>query len=79
MACAYFSVGDIYRGNFYANQHDQFLIDRVIQGVKCKAIPYTANKEGGYDWVDLNKGFVSTCAWYIFAKNRFNPLKLLSY
>ena len=41
-----------------------------------KSLPYTANKDGGYTWVDVNKGFVSCAVWYIFAKNEFNPLKL---
>jgi hypothetical protein len=26
--------------------------------------------------VDPKKGFVSVAAWYIFAKNRFNPMRL---
>lgn len=76
IACAYMTCGDRQRGYFYANQLDAYIIDRVINGVKTRAIPYTANKAGGYDWVDINKGFVSVAAWYIFAKNGFNPLQL---
>ena len=76
MACAYFAVGNLERGCFYANQLDPFLIERTMNGVTVKALPYTMNTEGGYEWVDTKKGFVSTAAWYIFAKNGFNPLTL---
>lgn len=76
MACAYMAVGNKKRGFFYANQLDAFLIDRTINGVKTRALPYTGNKTGEYGWVKLNKGFASSVAWYIFAKNGFNPLKL---
>jgi len=76
MACSFFAAGDETRGNFYANQMDALLIDIDINGVATRSIPYTAGKNGGYDWVNLNKGFVSTAAWYIFAKNRFNPMML---
>jgi len=76
MACAYFAAGNEERGNFYANQMDAFLIDRNINGVHVRALPYTVNKDGGYDWVDVNKGATSAAAWYIFAKNHFNPFTL---
>ncbi|MEJ2194862.1 MAG: T9SS type A sorting domain-containing protein, partial [Ignavibacteriaceae bacterium] len=52
---------------------DSFLIDRTIGSSTFLAIPYTANKTGGYDWVDISKGFSSSCAWFIFAKHGFNP------
>ncbi len=76
MACAYFACGDIERGNFYANQLDAFLLDRTIGGVAVKGLPYTANRDGGYEWVDPGRGFTSVAAWYLFAKNRFNPFTL---
>ena len=79
IACAYPAAGNFERGNFYANQLDPFLIDRVVGGVKTRSIPYTANGQGGYEWVETNKGFVSVAAWYIFAKNRFNPMSLKEY
>ena len=75
-ACAYHACGDTKRGNFYANQLDAFVIDRDIDGVRCRAFPYTANKTGGYEWVVFDRGFVSVAAWYIFAKNDFNPMTL---
>ncbi|MCK5472563.1 MAG: hypothetical protein KAI59_00905, partial [Planctomycetes bacterium] len=76
IACAYIAYGDKQRGYFYSNQLDALLVDRVIDGKKTRALPYTANKSSGYDWVDPNKGFVSVCAWYIFAKNSFNPMTI---
>jgi hypothetical protein len=75
IACAYLTQGDRRRGFFYANQLDAFLIPRTLNGVKTRALPYTANKEGGYDWVRDDRGFVSVAAWYIFAKNSFNPMR----
>jgi hypothetical protein len=77
MACAYLSIGDPLRGQFYANQLDAFLIDREIEGVRTRALPYTANRTGAYEWVHPDRGFVSVAAWYLFAKNRFNPLLLV--
>lgn len=76
MACAYIAFGDFRRGYFYANQLDAFIIDRLVREKRTRALPYTANKTGGYEWVNLDKGFVSAAAWYIFAKNGFNPLQL---
>ncbi len=76
MACGFFAVGEAGRGNFYANQMDHLLRDIDIGGVRTRGIPYTVNRTGGYDWVDPDKGFVSTAAWYVFAKNRFNPFTL---
>jgi len=76
IACAYVVLGDQQRGYFYANQLDAFLIDRNINGVKTRTFPYTANTQGGFDGFDQDKGFISVAAWYIFAKNGFNPLRL---
>lgn len=76
MACGFYAVGEPRRGNFYANQMDRLLLDIEIGGVRTRGIPYTVNRKGGYDWVDTAKGFVSTAAWYVFAKNRFNPFTL---
>lgn len=76
MACGYVAAGNLERANFYANQLDALLMDREINGVSTRGLPYTINHKGGYDWVQLDKGFVSAAAWYIFAKNRFNPMKL---
>ncbi|MBN2453014.1 MAG: hypothetical protein JXB40_01965 [Candidatus Omnitrophica bacterium] len=76
MACAFMEVGQLERGYFYANQMDPIIFDRYFSGKRTRALPYTLNKAGGYDWVDTSKGFVSCAAWYIFAKNRFNPMTL---
>jgi len=73
MACAQIAYGDRHRGYYYANQMDLMLIDRNIGGQHTRALPYTANQTGGFDWVKTDEGFTSCCAWYIFAKNGFNP------
>ncbi|MEN8251808.1 MAG: T9SS type A sorting domain-containing protein [Bacteroidota bacterium] len=73
ISCAYQAFGDTARGYFYANQLDHLIIERIIGDDTTHAIPYTLNKSGGYDWVDLNKGFISSCAWYILAKSSYNP------
>jgi hypothetical protein len=72
--CAFYAAGEIEKGNFYANQLDKFIIEQDIHGKITHSIPYTANNAGGYPWVRLNTGFVSVNAWYIFAKNQFNPM-----
>jgi hypothetical protein len=79
IACAYFAIGNKERGYFYANQLDAFLTDRVINGVRVRSLPYTANQTGGFEWVRPERGFISVAAWYIFAKNQFNPLTLEHY
>ncbi|MCX5678814.1 MAG: hypothetical protein NTY76_06880 [Candidatus Omnitrophica bacterium] len=76
MACAFMAFGEPERGYFYANQLDVLLFDKRIAGKSTRTLAYTLNKTGGYDWVDTAKGFASCCAWYIFAKNRFNPMTL---
>ena len=76
MACAYYAVGDDARGNFYANQMDALVMDRTVGDKAVRCLPYTANAEGGYEWVKFDRGFLSSAAWYIFAKNRFNPFTL---
>jgi hypothetical protein len=73
MVCAFYSSGYADKGNFYSAQLDSFLINRIFGNSNSLAIPYTANTSGGYDWVDIMKGFSSSCAWYIFAKHGFNP------
>jgi hypothetical protein len=75
IACAHLSCGSANKGYFYANQLDSLIIERRINGILTHAIPYTANRSGGYDWVDTSKGFTSCAAWYILAKNRVNPFR----
>ncbi len=73
MVCAFYSAGYNDKAEFYSNQLDSFLIARTIKGTSSLALPFTANTTGGYNWVDITKGFSSACAWYIFAKYAFNP------
>ncbi|MBU0679464.1 MAG: hypothetical protein KJ626_15290 [Verrucomicrobia bacterium] len=75
IACAYFATGNKERGFFYANQFDAFLMDSSLGGRKTRTLPYTANRQGGFDF-DQSKGVLSAAAWYIFAKNQFNPMRL---
>jgi len=76
MACGYLSVGERERGCFYANQLDAMIRPREINGMTVHVLPYTAAHQGGYEWVELDQGFISVGAWYIYAKNGFNPLRL---
>lgn len=76
MACAFLTCGDKQRGYFYANQLDSMLIEGSVYSGGTRTLPYTANKSGGYAWTDPTKGFTSCAAWYILAKNGFNPLRL---
>lgn len=78
MACAYYEGGEEERANFYSNQMDALLIDREVDGRLTRALPYSTNGEGGLQWVRGDRGFTSTAAWYLFAKNRFNPFTLRS-
>jgi hypothetical protein len=59
---------------FCANRLDAAIIDdRPLH-----AIPYTTNNNGDYAWINVKEGFGSVAAWYIFAKQGFNPLLLKS-
>lgn len=79
-AVAYFEAGNKERGNFYANQLDKMLIDRNFDDTMTKGLPYVLiSDDPNYSWVDTKKGFSSVAVWYIFAKNRFNPMKLMQY
>jgi len=75
MACAYQTCGSAEKGFFYANQLDSLMVERRIGGVVTHALPYTANRSGGYEWVDTTKGFTSCAAWYILAMNGVNPFR----
>jgi hypothetical protein len=75
IACAYEAAGNLERGYFYANQFDALLMDSALGGKKTRTIPYTINREGGFEF-DQSKGYISVAAWYLFAKNGFNPMRL---
>lgn len=75
IACAYAACGNRERARFYANQYDPFLMDVELHGVQARSLPYTANEQGGFHF-DQTQGFLSPVAWYIFAKNGFNPMTL---
>jgi hypothetical protein len=76
IACAWYSVGNQERGDFYLRQMEKLIIDETVDGRTYKSIPYTATQSPGYEWVDPTRGFVSACAWYIIAAKQFNPMRL---
>ena len=76
ISCAYSAAGNPPRANFYANQLDAAIIEQHVGGKLTHSLPYALNGQGGYEWVKQDEGFVSTAAWYILAKHRFNPLRL---
>lgn len=78
MSCAYRAAGDDAHANYYANQLARALVPETLDGQKVKGIPYTINQNGGYEWVNPKAGFASATAWYIFAEQGFNPLRLES-
>jgi len=74
IVCAFNKYGDKQKNIFYSNRLSDMLITNIINGVNTKTLPYSTNSSGDYGWVDPAKGFVSSAAWYIIAKNKFNPL-----
>ena len=47
-----------------------------MYGQAIKTLPYALNTTGDFAWINPEIGAVSSVAWYIFAKNGFNPLAL---
>lgn len=76
MACAQWNFGDRYRGYFYANQFDPLVLHYTLFGKSIATLPYVANRSGEYSWIDTTIGAVSSSAWYVFAKNGFNPMSI---
>lgn len=76
MSCAYAATGNAARASFYANQLDAAIIEQRLGGKLTHSISYTANQSGDYGWVNPSEGFTSAAAWYVLAKNGFNPLRL---
>ncbi len=76
MSCAFYAAGNKNLGDFYSHQMDSLLVLRSIENQISYALPFSANTTGAYNWVDINKGFSSACAWYIFTKFGFNPFTL---
>jgi len=76
VACAHYAVGNVQKGDFYLGELEKLAVPLLVDGQQTLGIPYCATKSKGYEWVNPNEGFVSCAAWYIFAKHRFNPMKL---
>lgn len=79
MSCAYSFIGNNFKASFYTYQLENMIFDRNAYNKINMALPYASAKKDGYDWVNTNQGFSSTCAWYILACNRFNPFTLQTY
>ncbi|MCK5055509.1 MAG: hypothetical protein KAT34_02570 [Candidatus Aminicenantes bacterium] len=84
MACAYNDCNNKELADFYIQQLEKMFVKITYEeGASCSSmanlsLPYTiTNNDDNYRWVDPTKGFVSAAAWYIFAKNNFNPFLLL--
>ena len=76
VACAYYAVGNVEKGDFYLGELEKLAVPLQLDGRETLGIPYCAATSKGYEWVNPNEGFVSCAAWYIFAKHRFNPMRL---
>ena len=76
VACAYYAVGNVEKGDYYLGELEKMALQLPVDGRPAMGIPYCAAKTPGYEWVNPNEGFVSCAAWYIFAKHRFNPMRL---
>ncbi|HEX9972105.1 MAG TPA: T9SS type A sorting domain-containing protein [bacterium] len=74
MACAQWHFGDRARAYFYANQFDYLFKTYDLYGKTITTLPYAANRSGEFAGIDTTIGSVSSSAWYVFAKNGFNPL-----
>lgn len=76
VACAWYSVGDTAKGDFYLRELGKLIFEQTVDGRAYATIPYTATRSPGYEWVDPAQGFVSACAWHILASKKFNPMRL---
>jgi hypothetical protein len=76
MACAQLFYGDRERGFFYADQFDPLILTYELYGQIIRTLPYAVSRAGDFSWIDPEIGTVSSAAWYLFAKNSFNPLAL---
>jgi hypothetical protein len=76
MSIGQMHYGDRERGYFYANQMDPMIQSNQIDDKTIHVLSYSASSTGEYDWIFPDRGYVSPAAWYILAKNGFNPLAL---
>lgn len=70
LACAFYEAGDPEKGNYYANLMDRYLQNETIGGRQYVALTARIPKDP--------PTAASSTAWYVFAKNQFNPMKLKS-
>ena len=76
IVCAYYAIGNQEKADFYMQQMDKLVMRKLVNGKQMAALPYTATKSPGYEWVNPDKGCLSGAAWYIMARNKFNPMQL---
>jgi hypothetical protein len=76
VACAYYAVGNTAKGDYYLGEMEKLMVPITTNGVQVAGIPYAAAKTPGFEWVNPDEGFVSCAAWYIFAKKKFNPMRI---
>ncbi len=73
MAVAFYKAGYKEQGDFYVGELKKLLFEPAdfpgTQTISFLALPDPVC----YAWVDTSKGHVAAVAWYIFAKERFDP------
>lgn len=72
MIVALYAAGNDDLGDFYAAEMDKLLFEpaNFPDSMTLAFMPVVVPD---YPWVDPNKGHVAAAAWYLFAKERFNP------
>lgn len=73
MSMAFYATGNSALGDFYANE-----LDKAIVNVSptTQGLPYATNAGTAYGFtMDPNNSSASSAAWYLFMKQKFNPLQ----
>jgi len=74
MADAYWSVKDQTNATYFINQIEKAILPT---SASTEGLAYATNRGTGYNGVPMDSldPAVSSMAWYLFAKNRFNPFR----
>lgn len=76
IACAYYTLGRKDRGDFYIREIEKALLDSK-EHPGTKGLAFVANKtRWPNDSADLRKPAPHSCAWYLFARKKFNPFQV---
>lgn len=79
MAVAFYKAGYKVQGDFYVDELEKFLFkpaafpDTQTISFLALPVPDSAQEDSCDKWVDTSEGHVAAVAWYIFAKERFDP------